>query len=470
LIQRLGFEGAVEWLEDEFKRMDRRRRETLELVQAVAVRLGWYLDDLLTIRTWHFGTTYREADFRLGRELTLNLQKQSASEVVNAWLTEVRGAPSPFSVEQLAQIPATEEAKLLKRRSLPASNAIGKDVPPLTSFDFSEVDRCAAETIKTTKAAAQSATGNGRIFGNQDPLSWWMEPLWYRRNLDEWADEQWWIRLATRRWAESKNQWAALVLMVNGYDEIRDELLGSIRFHEFWCSETFWDEPLWSLVDHLPWPIDCDDSFPNHPRVLGSPPPPIARPDAARCREALTEFLNAPSWDAKNEKRLILLDHASKLDLVSAAEWLEPGEIGQIHRECREWAFESNNYVTLRRLEPLATAAHFGWTDILDILDANPSFFAAQHEHDIIAVEPGKLALRLSLIAPGILAARYAAHSLVGDFSAIVDRLVEQLARSCNEEVRKSVQDMAARNRDLDRFAAAIAWQRCRASGLVGLY
>jgi hypothetical protein len=462
LITRLGLEGAVAHMAEEFQRLDRARADALALVQTVMVEQGFCLDETWK-RDWWFGRNHREAAFHSRRGLTLELRKKRPEEVIFDWLTKVFPLQAPPNLESLSEI-LRGPKRAPRRKPLPATEIILSDrLPSFESLDLEALDRLASEIVEEAKQEALANLNRGRLFDQHHPLWLWTQPLWYHRPEDTWANEGWWLDLAAKVWAQGPDQLAALILMVNRREEPKAQMLRQLREHDCWFSEAFDDYLLWFLLDDLPWPIDQFEEYPRFAPVLGTLPSPLARRIAAQCREALAAARGASDETERRAKTSLALEYAASLDPVVATDWFEPEETRQLKGMCLEWASQQNDLVALRQAEPLTVAARFSWSEIIDILAGNPAFSAAWLDCDALACDPGTLALRLTQVKPGPLAARFGAHAIVSDFATRVEKQIDALGGKSGSKMRDRLRQGFLNHRRLDRFAAAIAWQRVRA-------
>ena len=433
--------------------------ETLALVQTLMAKEGFYFDEA----GWYFGRTEREAQFPTGRALTLRLRKHSPHEVVHAWLVKQRLFEPAPSLDALKHLGAGERLSP-RQRSLPAPGILKKSecLPTLDSFDVNETDRLAKEIIAETKQLMETLPLHGRLFDDRDPLGYWAEPKFYRRGKEAWASEQWWLKLAEKNWEQGKSAAAALVLMANGRDEPKAELLREMAEQESWDSEALDERLIWPLLAELPWPIDDYDAYPKFPAGLGSPPPQLARGPAMQCREALAEATRAVDDWTRGQEQILALEHAARLDSISAAEWMTEDELGQLRAAAMRWAGEPFDFMALRNESPLMVAARFGWPEVVNELKNNRAYIAAHFEFEDTFFDPGGTALLLSLGTPNDLAARFAALAINRDFSANIAQRANRLSGTMDEKIRKTMREILEQQWKLGRFAAAIAWTRCR--------
>jgi len=458
LVETLGVQGAVDKLVQEFQAIDTARSTALALVQKVMAEHGFVLDE----DGWHFGKTHREFQFPTGRSLTLKLRHKPPHEVIHDWLNLNRPFEPLPEASRLAH-QAVEGKVLAERKTLPLRPLANesKRLPELEAFDIARLDHCADATISEFKKTVETLPVHGRVFDQHHPLWFWTQPLWYSRGMDNWADEMWWLDCAVKHWEHGQDQLAALVMMVNDRQEPRAEILKVLNQHDAWDSEALEDTLLWYLVDDLPWPIDKYEGYPAFPRVLGSPPSPLARNAALHCREHLKSASISAKDHDKRESLIRALEDAAKLDLVSAREWLSDDEIASLRDACIEWAAQDDP-TSLRQDSPLTAAAHFGWHDLIRALESNPLFIAAHFEYEAISFEPGMLALRISVIRPCKFAARFAAHAMVSDFTPVIEEQVETLSGTVDQNIRDAFRTGLLNSRRLDLLAAAIAWKRWR--------
>jgi hypothetical protein len=244
-------------------------------------------------------------------------------------------------------------------------------------------------------------------------------------------------------------------------------LLKSLRELPDYHDEACHDGIAWLLKRELPWRIS-EDEMPDYPRVLGSPPPQLARQIAMRVRTEVREAIRGEDSDTMPEELLFdALETAASLDAVSAAEWLDAEEIGLLHDCCRRWAATTDDLYDLWRESPLIAAAHFGWADVVEILSDNPAFVTATLQWDTRRLDAGSLAQRLTLISARSLAARFAAYAMMMDVEAEARAAAEEITRvPGNAEFAPSFQQGCEKGLRLGQLKGAIAWMRCRQAGL----
>jgi len=461
-IEKYGVEGTIEWLAREYARLDKARAELLRGVKTLMASRGYALDERTLDRTWWFGTTRREARFDPGRPLTASLKKQMPLEALREWLEETRPfvIPSDEELEAAFREPIQEPVC----RNLPQRDpAHGPRLPELSELDLSDLDRQAADLIAKIRQCGARPVHGRSVFG-QDLLSCWSQPRWYVRGGDTWVDEAWWVQLAKWCWGNSRDPRAASILMLNGDDRPRESLLGEYRELGEYNHEYCDDVAAWILREDLGWPVD---EMPDCPDVLGSPPPEEARPAALRIRQQIEQSGQQNADEERSESTLLdALKNLAALDAVSAVEWLTDAEIEQLHQRCMRWAGATEDFFELREEEPLAAAARFGWTDVLDVLAGNPVLATVFLAEEFGRLALGKAAQRLSLIASGPLAARFAAAALRLDPVAEAEAAAKA-ALSDDPGLASYVDGLRESQEKWYRVVqleGAVAWTRCRAA------
>lgn len=461
LVEKHGVERLVDLLANEYRHLDRARARLLRGLKAVMASHGLALDDRTHDGTWWFGATHRQFQFNPRRPLTLKLRKHSPAEVLSQWITATQACelPSPRELSRLIDGLPQEPS----HRTLPQHPpGQGPRLPPLDSLDLSELDRKAAELVGLLKRQAESPDRGCKSF-DTDLLFKWSDPLWYRRGLDDWTDDRWWVNLAERAWETEQHQHAALLLMLNGDDRPRATLVESYRQMDGYFHEDCDDGAVWLLRNQIPWRLDEDGEFPKYPSVLGSPPPEVARPIAMRVRQEIRAAARGGNPDTTPEEHLDrALAELSALDPISGGEWLEPPEIELLHEHCRRWAARNDDFYSLREETPLDVAARFGWGNVVDVLDQNAAFEHAILESDLVGIAVGSVAQRLSLIAPGTLAARFGAYAINLDPEAGSRAVAHEIAQIAgNVAYIEAFQKGVAKSYRAQQAAGAIAWLRC---------
>jgi hypothetical protein len=458
-----GIDPVANRLAAQFARLDHARGQTLRLIQNVMSEAGMTLDDQQ--ESWWFGRTHRQAEFKVGRSLTLLLDKQTPVQLVHAWLRQL---PSEF----LAPIPspgdltfqATQEPKPIQKRWLPQQALAQQDpLPHLSSVDVPAMDHKAQECISRALQAAAANPGISQIGETQDLLSLWSEGLWYRDG-DAWVTKQWWLDFARAAWRQNRRDLAAVLLLWHG--EQPEEFNPQERFdrYDVWDNEAFEDALVWYFVEELPWAID-DGEYPTFPKGLSPRPPQLARPAARSIQAALVEHRRAP--DAAKRSHLLeeVLRHARHLDRQSAHEWLSAAELADWASLVQAWARESDFQSGPEADDLFAVAAGMQWSWLPEVLANNPAYIPAQFYAQELYSEPGKVALRVSWVRPCELAARFAAQSLQGTPPNLKESKARKIAGS--PEYFAAGLSIIQNWEVVDQFAAAIAWQRCRSAGVL---
>jgi len=458
-IEREGIEVTVDRLAAEFTRLDKARQRALGLLATLMIRHGFFADEEGD-SVW-FGKTHRLAKFDHGRSLTLALSRQSPEHVVHSWLTKNELLPAIPSEAELKGAIVTGIVEPPKRW-LPGEPPVAWDrLPKLAEFDHEALDHCASECITAALHQAQAEPGASRIGDLHDLLSLWAKPFWYRPG-DGWASEQFWWEFAEKAWLGARRQLAAVLLVRAGHAPADLDEVGLFRQLECWSSEAFEDEFVWQFVDRLPWVIDEGD-YPKCPNRFRPRPPQIVRRAVRAFREAFAEYnradTNCDRWSWLSRA----LTSVADVDRESAKVWLRSAELDELEAHLQKWASEAD-FVGNDWDAAFVVAAEFGWQWLPEVLSNNPLFIPAQFYMENVYSAPGEVALKLSWVAPSALAGRFAAYALREQSP----ETLEQRARSIagGSECYDSGRDIVRNWLTVDRFAAAIAWQRCRTAGV----
>lgn len=468
LAEQHGVKGAIDKLVEEFQRLDRARTRVLGTVQTLMARQGFVRD---VLGGWWFGQTHREFDFDPGEGLTLKLKKHSEAEVLSEWLESRRPfepLPGHDELMQALEGPYVE----CPSRQLPLhAPQQSPPLPELGSYDLEALDRSAEELVGRIRQAIEKGK---HLPGETRPLRLWLDRPWYYRGRDSWVDETWWVEVARRKWQADKNdQLAALILLANGDNEPREQIREMFSKYDYYEAEAFWDDLLWLFRDELPWPIDEGDELPTYSLNVGSPPPELARRLCMRVLEGLriVQAGGTPGTSVEDARQSILRA-AARLDPVAASEWLAPASIEQLHEVCRAWARSTDDFFALREDDPLETAINFRWADIADSLENNPMFTHAYLDDPIGLgqLDVGKLAARLTALASGPFAGRWAAHALNLDLEAELEKARREAEATAHglKGVMTSAQaikmSLFAHRSWLNeqQLTAAVAWWRWR--------
>jgi hypothetical protein len=460
-VERDGLAATVNRLANEFQALDQARATALRLVEQAMAMNGFALDDILG--PWWFGKSHRAAEFKIDRALTLGLSKHKPEALVHQWLVPTNllaEVPSPEALLALTSGPIVRA----KRKSLPKHEAIAETrLPHLATLDVAKLDLQAQQAIQTALNQANADPGVSRIADYHDLLQLWSQNFWYRRS-DTWISFEQLNAYAKAAWKRHERDDAAVFLLVHGDETPRSAILERINRYDYWESEAFYDELLWVFVNELPWPID-EGEYPKFPPVLNPPPPQVTRRAAMALRQAIGELDKTSDEETKDVNRRRAIEHAALLDHTAASEWLTYGEIERLKLLLFGWASQSDDYCTLRTDEPFIVAAAFGLTELTDILANNPDFANAQFDMEEISFTPGEVALHISWVRPCELAARFAACAMIDQPAELLEQRAGRLAGSSKyiEMSREMINESMQR----DRFAAAIAWTRCRCARVV---
>ncbi len=460
-IAELGEEGTIQALHTEFMRLDQERARAIQLWCALIARDGLCLDESRLDATFYAGTNHRQYAFSVGRHLTNSLKSHDALAHVSHWL---RQHPLPSPAPDAGELEAlTTTATRPRRRSLP-DHPPGRrlELPQYSELDGTALDKKAGALIARARESAERSPTE-RVWGHDSPLSRWLDSSWYRRGLDGWVDESWWIARASDAWRRTQDQSAAIILLRNGVDEPHDSLRA--RFAEFteWEAEAFQDELLWLQESELPWPIDEFEALPKYSPNLGPTPDFLARRLTVRCLESIAHALGEADPSAAWTHWIEAIGCLADLGPSNECPWLTEQEWGLLRAKTRTWAQQEEESHLVFENVPLVVAARHGWTEIVPLLETNTAFI-----HEWLGFVPelfplGELALRLSAIGPSELAARFAAQALLRNNEADLQRCLDGTSAVFNVPVTKKGRfgDIHTQRMDDSLLAAAIAWSRC---------
>lgn len=460
-IAELGEEGTVHALCTEFARLDQERGRAIRLWCALVARDGLCLDENRLDATFYAGTNYRQFAFSFGRHLTNSLKSHDALAHVSRWLAQ-HPLPSPAPDDGELEGLATTTARP-RRRSLP-DHPPGRrlELPRYSELDVASLDERAIALIAHAREIAEHSPTE-RVWGHDSPLSRWLDPSWYRRGLDRWVDEPWWVARASDAWRRTQDQSAAIILLHNGVDEPHDYLQARFAEYPEWEAEAFLDELLWLQESELPWPIDVFEELPKYSPNLGATPDFLARRLAVRCREGIARALAEADPSEAWSHWIGAIGCLADLAPSSECPWLTEQEWGLLRTKTRTWAQQEEESHLVFENIPLLVAARHGWAEIVPLLEANTAFI-----HEWLGFAPelfplGEHALRLSAIGPSELAARFAAHALLRNNKADLQRCLDGTSAVFNvpNTKRGRFGDIHTKRMDDSLLAAAIAWSRC---------
>lgn len=458
-IEKDGLDATVDRLAKRFADVDSARGNAIRIIKTVMAKAGFVLDR--DGDTYWFGTTHRMAAFKVGRALTVEVIGKKPETVVRSWLVKAAILPVVPTPDQLAAFSASDELPI-RESHLPKKKPSEQDpLPALDGLNVVALDRKADALIRETQEFVAAKPGKNRIGELHEVLSLWLKPFWYRAG-DPWASDEWWLQMAAAVWKARRWDEAAAILILHGQTPSDFEIEDRLGIYDRWCDELFADEILWLFADRLPWPVD-EGKFPEFPDKFKPKPAHWAR----RAARALREHLDALRRDASDENSCHLgyaLIECAKLDSNSCKVWMQAGEMELLERRLKLWALEGN--LLYADLGPACeVAAELGWTWLPEALASNRSFIPAQFNDEERYSAPGEVALKLSWVKPSSLAARFAAYALADISPEIFRARAESMAGGPKfyETGRLIVRNWLT----ADKFAASIAWQRCRAAGVV---
>ena len=390
------------------------------------------------------------------------MKERSAVDHLAAWLEENPILTPRHTREELARIAAGPNAPRLRSRNLPETKPEPLQLPTkLTAEEAQALDEFVRNLLVELKAKALASPGQ-RIWFGENPFWLWTDRNFYRRETDTWADDTWWLELAR---SAPEHDGAAVILLTQGHRDPVPALLERMRSCDDWDNELMNEHLVWPLLDELPWPIDAD--WPNHSLNQGSPPPALARHKAMRVRTILASAEKETEETERLARRVGSLAYLAQLDPASAAIWLSESERMRLREIALEWASQEENESLLLDTDALRAAAEHGWTEINGRLQENPTYWRAQENLmkalGRASVE-GTKALLLSAISPDDVARNLAAQALRAQSTDDHTGRIATLGATQKFPVAAMPRlEEHFRNRDLkDKFAAAIAWWRCR--------
>ena len=462
LIASEGLETCLDRLASEFLALDQARGRTLNLVRSVVARSGCRM--VVEENCWWFGKTHRVAKFELGRTLTLALSKSTPECIVHSWLRNA-GLTSEIPSEETLKSWGVGDFGIPQVCWLPSIPPEEWDcLPQPAELDLTYLDLLARDCLDGALREAEVEPGASRIGGTVDLLSLWSKPFWYRPG-DLWAGEEFWNKFARKAWQQSKRDLAVVILAKMGEMPADFDLEQRLNDSDCWSSEAYEDEWVWQFVDQLPWPID-EWEYPKFPSSVRPRPSQIIRRAVRAYREAMTLVSSVASESDRWHALESALAEIAKVDRLSVGVWLRSEEMHELERQLRLWA-QSSEFGGHDWDAAFEVAAEFGWAWLPTLLAENPLFIPAQFAFQESFSRPGEVALKLSWVSPGTLAARFAAQALKGLTPELMETRARSIAGSADffPSGRKIVSDWQT----VDRFAAAIAWQRCRSANPVGL-
>jgi hypothetical protein len=453
-----GVEPIVDHLVTEFNRLDIARGKALRALRGAMAIANFVLDE--DGDTWWFGRNYRRAGFKVGRSLTLALICDSPEDLVQSWLKNHDVLESLPSKDELRALWENEPPPIEKRWLPPTPPSTNEKLPRLADLDPAVLDQIGAECIRRALSEAEADPGVSRIAESDDLLYLWAKPFWYRVG-DTWTTENWWVEFARTAWQKNKRDLAAVVLLS------RNELPPGLNYteafaqYDCWEPEAFEDYIVWHFVDLLPWPIDAD-KYPDFPASIRPRPPQIIRQAARALRSSLRELRREAhdSWLLD-----VAFSQAAMLDREAVPQWISEAEMSELEARLKTSVQSGDFRQGPEQDDMFAVAAEFGWTWLIDALSNHRSFIDAQFNFQESYSEPGKVALRISWVKPCSLAARFAAHALAAPPEDVLEANARKIAG--DPSFYESGRSIVLNWLKLDQFAAAIAWQRCRAAGVV---
>ena len=473
------FNALVDHLVSRFKRFDQGRRQVLHALENILAARGCFKDRIgLDRDDWAYGKTHQEYRFDPGVSLTRTLNRHDPIDVVLEWCqkSDVTPKVTREEIEAALEQPAIRMTTCMLPK---VPFADGPQIPSLSDLNIEAVDKSSQEWIAIFRQEANKPVAKQTHFPAA-ALAYWSEPQWYALGEDTWVDDAWWIEQARAAWQVEverakpyiENQQAAYILLAYGIDLPRQRVLERYEGSHY-HPEAIDDGLSWVLEGELPWSmLDFDIEYPDQ---LGKLPPQLARKIAITLRETIRGVEG--EWDgfgdAYPDKEW------AHLDRESAEQWLTPEEIAWLHTTCRNWASSTSDLTTFWYTSPFGIAVQFGWTDVADQIEKNPSVTTGLLVNTLGFSYLPEYLLWLSRLKPGTFAARWAAYALLLNQEAEVERAVAEFSKSILEvsdkQIRKHqyamIREVQHSNTKFQRelkLAAAIAWHRCREAGVIG--
>lgn len=475
-----GVDGAVEYLAAQFHQRNDARDQVIQAIDTLLAKRGCVKDPQPWNRDgWWYGTTHQQYGFDPGPLLTRRLHRHAPVDLVLAWCEKHKIAPE-VTRDEIETILKSPPVAIGHRMLPPVPIEEGPQLPPLSSWDFAELDRVAQTWIAAFRSELEKPPKQ-RTLLPIDPLQYWNQPQWYARAKDTWVDDDWWIDQARHAWRAHQqerqkgrreywpDQQSAYMLLAYGDNEPREAVVNYYRELQYYHDEAIEDELAWVLEGKLPWSMyEFDNS--EYPAQLGKLPPHLARKTAITLREEVRR-MQEDSDDVSVEG---ILQIATSLDRSSAQQWLTAKEIQWLHESCLKWASATHDLTQFWNFSPLLIATQFGWTDVVDRLEQNPIVPMCLLNDDMRrGFFLADFILWISRISAGPYAARWAAYALTLDETQETEKSLAALEREMSAGKTKPLfldtssairnfRDGHTKSQRQQKLAAAVVWHRYR--------
>lgn len=450
-----GEAGEVERLADEleakFWNLDRARARFLNGWLAWAQERELTIEKTRNQNQWRAGITRHELTLKVGRPLTLKLERRAPEAVLGDWISQSTAetpADSQLALWCDAIDPQPREANLDalpgEYRRLMNWNEIEAEIAFLD--EWAEV---LLEAARNTMLAGKDPFYDFRSY----PLEWWNHGLWYRGPRDAWADDEFWLEVMRRHPNDYGSLWRAL----RGDEEAENVLRVDVthpNVENYWW-ESFDDFVLLFFRSELGFVIDDwhnESGLPvnTRPHAVFPLPPDIGAARADGLRHELQKF-EAPTT---LENAAELIDLAANLDRPAFDNWFDKRELAVLKTAFafRVRAGDPNVYSE----EFWLALAVLEWPDIADLVERSPKTAAQLASHDDTCWED--FLLGTSLVRPSRFVAQLSA-------SFLTERAFAPFSDA--DAVKHGAEQFRQAFKKQHQLAAAIAWKRCRAAGIV---
>lgn len=475
-----GVDLAVEHLAAKFTQLNDARDQVIQAIDTLMAQRGCVKDQVSwNSDGWWYGTTHQQYGFDPGRLLTRRLYRHAPVDLVLAWCEKHKIAPE-VTRDEIETILKSPPVAIGHRMLPPVPIEEGPQLPPLSSWDFAELDRVAQTWIAAFRSELEKPPKQ-RTLLPIDPLQYWNQPQWYARAKDTWVDDDWWIDQARHAWRAHQqerqkgrreywpDQQSAYMLLTYGDNEPREAVVNYYRELQYYHDEAIENELAWVLEGKLPWSMyEFDNS--EYPVQLGKLPPHLARKTAITLQEEVRRMQENPD-DVSVEG---ILQIATSLDRSSAQQWLTAKEIQWLHEACLKWASATHDLTQFWNFSPLLIATQFGWTDVVDRLEQNPIVPMCLLNDDMRrGFFLADFILWISRICAGPYAARWAAYALTLDETQETEKSLAALEREMSAGKNKPLfldtssairnfRDGHTKSQRQQKLAAAVVWHRYR--------
>lgn len=245
---------------------------------------------------------------------------------------------------------------------------------------------------------------------------------------------------------------------VRGESEVENELRTQVldpNVKNYWW-ESFDNWVLLFFRSELGFVIDEKDNDSGspcniRPHPVFSLPPDFGRTRAVALRDALKKYVTNPTLNNAEE----VVEFASYLDSEAVKNWLSEDDCTLLHLVVAQVARdEKTRWFFFDTFWQVVTL--FGWRDIAELVENNPALHRQLAAEDAWYWED--FLLGASLVRPSPFVAQLSASIL-----SLRDNVSPRDAAEYKHRLAWSLDECKLSH----CFAAAIAWQRCRKSGIV---